>query len=202
MAKNSGIATDRYGRPKIISGKDQSLSSSLVDSAIEVAKTATNLIQNIEPPAAAFLKSLKQFDEKHPDVLVIQCSDGRYTSIVSELMQSNGIARYDVMAMPGGPALLDMASASILQSEACRAGTSFLIKGHNTRRIWLLAHSECGYYRYNLNGMPQETIAERQINDLQRAANWLRSVSKGLAIHATYITKENCIASFKSIELE
>lgn len=199
MAKDSGISTDRYGRPKIRSGRDQSLSSSLVDSAIEVAKTATSLI---ESQAAMSLKSLTRFDEKHPDVLVIQCSDGRYTSIVSELMQGNGIARYDVMAMPGGPALLDMASASILQSEACRAGTSFLIKGHNTRRIWLLAHSECGYYRYNLNGMPQDTIVGRQTNDLQRAANWLRSVSKDLEIYATYIAQEGGIASFKSIELE
>lgn len=200
MAKDSGISTDRYGRPKIRSGRDQS--SSLVDSAIEVAKAATNLIPKNEPSTATSFKSLTRFDEKHPDVLVIQCSDGRYTSIVSELMQGNGITRYDVMAMPGGPALLDMASASILQSEACRAGTSFLIKGHNTRSIWLLAHSECGYYRYNLNGMPQDTIIGRQINDLQRAANWLRSVSKDLAIYATYIAQENGIASFKSIDLE
>jgi carbonic anhydrase len=196
MFKDMSMSTDRYGRPKIKSGRDQSVVSSLVDSAIDVAKAATSLIPKNE------LSTSLKFDEKHPDVLVIQCSDGRYTSIVSELMQSNGIARYDVMAMPGGPALLDMASASILQSEACRAGTSFLIKGHNTKRIWLLAHSECGYYRYNLNGMPRDTIVGRQINDLQRAANWLHSVNKDLAIFATYITQESCVVSFKSIELE
>ena len=117
-------------------------------------------------------------------------------------MNNNGVSRYDVMAMPGGPALLDMASASILQSEACKSGTSFLVRGHKTKSIWLLAHSECGYYGYNLNGMPQNSIVERQSNDLQRAANWLRGLDKNLVVHATYISQQNGIAKFKPIELE
>lgn len=143
-----------------------------------------------------------KFEEEHPDTLVIQCSDGRYTSIVSELMKNNGVLRYDVMAMPGGPALLDMASASILQSEACKAGTSFLIKGHKTKNIWLLAHQGCGYYKYNLQGMPQHIVEERQASDLQRSANYLHSVNSDIKIYATYIVQENGLVSFKSIELE
>lgn len=180
------VEKDRYGRPKIRSGIP-----------------AANLgVQGQQVNSLDVFSTNLKFEEGHPDALVIQCSDGRYTSIVSELMKSNGIFRYDVMAMPGGPALLDMASASILQSEACKAGTAFLIKGHNTRKVWLLAHSSCGYYKYNLNGMPQSTIIERQTNDLQRAANWLLSVDKTLAVYATYITHENGAVSFKAIEIE
>jgi carbonic anhydrase len=194
MAKGDGLLTDRYGRPKIRSGNQQSVVASVVESAAEVLRSAQELV----PKERANMK----FDEAHPDVLVIQCSDGRYTSIVSELMQSNGVFRYDIMAMPGGPALLDMANASILQSEACRSGTSFLIKGHQTKRIWLLAHSGCGYYKYNLQGTPLQIIEDRQVSDLQRAASYLRSVNSNLQIYSTYIIQEKGLVKFKSIELE
>jgi hypothetical protein len=142
------------------------------------------------------------FDEAHPKSLVIQCSDGRYTNIVSELMKTHNIDRYDVLAMPGGPALLDMVSASILQSEACRSGTSFLIKGHRTNRIFLLAHAGCGYYGYSLNGMSPKSIVARQVCDLQRAASWLRGINSSLEISATYIEHDKGIAIFRGIEVE
>jgi hypothetical protein len=199
MSKESGV--DRYGRAKIRSAPPENPLVQRIKMAaddcppIDSLKRVTNDFPTGCPSTAISLK----FEEKHPDVLVIQCSDGRYTSIVSELMQSNGITRYDVMAMPGGPAL---ANASILQSEACKTGTSFLIKGHNTRKVWLLTHSECGYYKYNLNGMPRETITNRQIRDLQMAAIWLRNVNKSLEVYASYIINNNGIASFKTIEIE
>lgn len=175
---------DRYGRPIIQGSSQENLKVELV--------SAPDVVIPNPPP----------FNQEHPDTLVIQCSDGRYTEIVAHLMNVNGISRYDVMAMPGGPALLDMASASILQSEACKAGTGFLIKGHGIKRIWLLAHEGCGYYKYNLNGMPIDTIIERQASDMQRAANWLRTLNPSLVITATYITPQKGAIDFRYIPLE
>lgn len=177
---------DRYGRPII-----QSSGVSPEDLKVELISAPDVAIPNPPP-----------FNQEHPDTLVIQCSDGRYTEIVAHLMNVNGISRYDVMAMPGGPALLDMASASILQSEACKAGTGFLIKGHDTKRIWLLAHEGCGYYKSNLNGMPIDIIIERQAADMQRAANWLRTLNPSLVIMATYITPQKGMIDFRQIPLE
>jgi hypothetical protein len=192
---------NRYGRPTIRSGDPRTGSSTPENPLVQIIKKAASDCPPIDSLKRVNDLSLK-FEQEHPDTLVIQCSDGRYTNIVSELMESNGITRYDVMAMPGGPALLDMANASIVQSEACKAGTSFLIRGHNTKRVWLLAHSVCGYYKYNLNGMPQNIIIERQTRDLKTAADWLRSVNKNIEVCATYIINNNGIASFKNIELE
>jgi len=202
MGKSEGIPTDRYGRPKISSSstpREQSVTASIAESAAEVLKSSRELLSAASKPA---MPASMQFDEAHPDVLVIQCSDGRYTPIVAELMRSNGIERYDVMAMPGGPALLDMASASILQSEACKNGTSFLVKGHGINKIWLLAHAGCGYYRSNLNGMPKQSIIDRQNSDLQRAANWLRTINSSLVVSATYIEHEKGMAIFRNVEIE
>ena len=190
------IQTDSSGRPKIRSNStpEQSVVASVVESTGDVLNVAKGLIPKTQPPM--------KFDEAHPDALVIQCSDGRYTPIVAELMHSNGIERYDVMAMPGGPALLDMASASILQSEACRNGTSFLVKGHGIKKIWLLAHAGCGFYKNALNGMPSQSIIDRQNNDLQRAANWLRTINSSLIVAATYIEHTNGMAVFRNVEIE
>jgi len=182
---------DRYGRP-------------IIQGSVRPEVLKVELVSTPDDNAESVLsnKSSLKFEEQHPDTLVIQCSDGRYTEIVANLMVSAGIARYDVMAMPGGPALLDMASASILQSEACKAGTGFLIKGHGIKRIWLLAHEGCGYYKYNLNGMPSDIIMDRQASDMQRAANWLRTLDPTLTITAMYIAHQKEMASFKQIPLE
>jgi len=166
----------------------------VAEAADKVLKTSQGLIS--KGPEAM------KFDDTHPEALVIQCSDGRYTPIVAELMRSNGIERYDVMAMPGGPALLDMASASILQSEACKNGTSFLVKGHGIKKIWLLAHAGCGFYKNALNGMPSQSIIDRQNNDLQRAANWLRTINPALIVAATYIEHSNGLAIFRNVAIE
>lgn len=168
--------------------------ASVTESAYDVLNSAKGLTQKNQTPM--------KFDETHPEALVIQCSDGRYTPIVAELMRSNGIERYDVMAMPGGPALLDMASASILQSEACKNGTSFLVKGHGIKKIWLLAHAGCGFYKNALIGMPSQSIIDRQNNDLQRAANWLRTINSSLMVAATYIEHTNGFAVFRNVEIE
>ncbi|MCK9567361.1 hypothetical protein M0R72_00240 [Candidatus Pacearchaeota archaeon] len=196
-----GIQKDRYGRPRISSSDPRSVTTSVTESVLSVAEAADKVLKTSQGLISKGPEAMK-FDDTHPEALVIQCSDGRYTPIVAELMRSNGIERYDVMAMPGGPALLDMASASILQSEACKNGTSFLVKGHGIKKIWLLAHAGCGFYKNALNGMPSQSIIDRQNNDLQRAANWLRTINPALIVAATYIEHSNGLAIFRNVAIE
>jgi hypothetical protein len=79
---------DRYGRPVIRSKStpEQSVIASITESAADVLKTGlrieSGLVSKNQPIP---------FNEAHPEALVIQCSDGRYTPIVAELMRSNGI---------------------------------------------------------------------------------------------------------------
>lgn len=124
------------------------------------------------------------FVPEHPTTLTFHCSDGRFTAAVEWLMRQERVSRYDIVAMPGGPALLDMAGATILEAEASRAGMSFLIQGHRIRQAYLIAHAGCGFYDKRLAGRAPEKILERQVLDLQVAAAWLRRVHPTVAVHA------------------
>ena len=141
------------------------------------------------------------FKEEHPDTLVIHCSDGRFSKPVFELLRNTGCSRYDVMAMPGGPALLDMVGASITESEACRTGTSFLVKSHKITTIHLIAHANCGYYETRFGGMNRNALQEKQVDDMQHAAAWLRRLNSKILVLAYFASVKNGSVLFQDIEI-
>jgi hypothetical protein len=113
------------------------------------------------------------FDKKHPKALAIYCSDGRFTDAVEELVHGLGHTRLDVLCMPGGPALLDLGSASFSALEAMRTSASFLIRGHAIKHVSLIAHDGCGYYKERYRFETPEEIIKQQKDDLRIAAQWL-----------------------------
>jgi len=145
--------------------------------------------------------TLPGFKEDHPDTLVIQCSDGRFSKPIFELLRNSGCQRYDVMAMPGGPALLDMVGASIIESEACRSGTSFLVKGHKINTIHLIAHAGCGYYQYRFGGMGKVALQNKQIEDMQHAAAWLRRLDRNILVLAYFASVKNGSILFQDVTI-
>jgi hypothetical protein len=136
------------------------------------------------PVAGERTAGFGEFVSAHPVALTLHCSDGRFTEAVERLMRQEGFARYDTVAMPGGPALLDMTGANILEAEATRAGVTFLVRGHGIRHAVLVAHVGCGFYRKRLAGQPPELILQRQVHDLQVAAAWFRRVHPGVDVRA------------------
>ena len=128
------------------------------------------------------------FDKKHPQALAIYCSDGRFTDAVEELVHGLGHARLDVLTMPGGPALLDLGSASFSALEAMRTSASFLIRGHSIKHVTLIAHDGCGYYKERYRFESAEEIVKQQKDDLRTAAQWLSGSHPDLTI-AMYFAK-------------
>ncbi len=140
------------------------------------------------------------FDKKHPDALAIYCSDGRFTDAVEELLHSLGHARLDVLCMPGGPALLDLGSASFSALEAMRTSASFLIRGHSTKHAVLLSHEGCGYYKERYRFETAEEIVKQQKDDLRTAAAWLAGAHPDLKIALYYVKAEGNKIGFQPIE--
>ncbi len=134
------------------------------------------------PPNSHVVKA--PFDEKHPDTIALHCSDGRYTNAIHSLIKSYDRSRYDVMSLPGGAALLDMSSATMIEVEAARAATTFLIQGHKSANAFLVAHAGCGFYRRRYAGQTIERIKERQVRDLQAASGWLMRVHPKVNVYA------------------
>jgi hypothetical protein len=128
------------------------------------------------------------FDKKHPQALAIYCSDGRFTDAVEELVHGLGHKRLDVMTLPGGPALLDLGSASFSALEAMRTSASFLIRGHGIKHVTLIAHDGCGYYKERYRFETPEEIVKQQKDDLRTAAQWLLGAHPDVSI-ALYFAK-------------
>jgi hypothetical protein len=146
----------------------------------------------------AEIEDTSEFVDEHPKALTFHCSDGRFTEAVERLMRREGFARYDIVAMPGGPALLDMAGATILEAEATRGGVSMLIQGHGIKHAFLIAHVGCGFYKKRLAGQPPDKIVERQVRDLQVAAAWVRRVHPTVQVHAFMATIQPVTAAAKA----
>jgi hypothetical protein len=120
------------------------------------------------------------FEAHHPTALALWCSDGRFTRAVEELLESLGQPRLDTMTFPGGPALLEMTSSSLVSVENAREAASFLIKAHSIKDVVLIAHEGCGYYRARYRYESSEAMQRRQFADLRSAARWVSGTHPGV----------------------
>jgi hypothetical protein len=145
-------------------------------------------------------KSKIAFAKEHPNALAIYCSDGRFTDAVEELLHGLGHPRLDVICLPGGPALLDLGSASFSALEAMRTGASFLVRGHATKHVVLIAHEGCGYYRERYRFETPEEIVGKQHEDLRTAASWLSGSHPDLAIVCYFAKPEGGKVAFHPVD--
>jgi hypothetical protein len=159
---------------------------------VVVATTPAQEVRAKEPESAAVQDRVVNiasdpafvFQQGYSTAITLHCSDGRFTRAIEALLKSEQVERYDIVAMPGGPALLDMAGATILEAEATRAGLSFLIQSHAIQDAFLIAHAGCGFYKKRLAGQAPDKIYDRQVKDLQAAAAWIRRVFPRVNVRA------------------
>jgi carbonic anhydrase len=147
-------------------------------------------------------KVKRSFQREHPETLIIRCSDGRFTVPVADLMAHKGYQSYDTLAIPGGPALLDMSGSSISDTESVRSSTRFLIRGHHTQRVFLIAHVSCGYYQKRMTGQPDNKVLSQQIKDLQCSAAWIRRENPQIQVEAYFIYPQNGDIEFCELEID
>ncbi len=125
-------------------------------------------------------------DASHPGALALYCSDGRFTEAVEELLHSLGHPRLDTLTLPGGPGLFNIWTAGMTDSTSIATAANFLVEGHKLRRVILIAHQGCGYYRHHFGGRPATEIEKLQQDDLRLAAHAIEGMRSGLRIDAYY----------------
>lgn len=96
--------------------------------------------------------------------LVMMCSDPRYRPATEEFLRNHfKIERYDIIAVPGGP-------AAILYSAPYYYGLRPQIKLlhtlHHFRQAIAVMHDDCGYYAHRYPHTGTHVRYDRQINDL------------------------------------
>lgn len=90
----------------------------------------------------------ESWDERHPDALVIHCSDYRFRAHIKEFLTSRlDLVSFDTIAVPGGPHCLLPVDEFPRTEWAGKHWTKFLVRGHGIRRIVAIGHEGCSWFR-------------------------------------------------------
>lgn len=146
--------------------------------------------------------STEPYEETYPDALAVYCSDGRFTNPVEDLLRHLGHPRLDTMTLAGGPALFNPWLAGLSDSMAVTSCARFLIESHATKRVILIAHEGCGYYRRHYRGGSAEHVLAHQVDDLRHAARALRHAHGHVEVLAFRAAIQNARVLFTPVGTE
>jgi len=135
---------------------------------------------------------------ERPEALVICCSDGRWHGQIEEFVRSQVSQRADLMALPGGPAMLNRWTSSVEEARVAEQALAFLCKHHELSSAWLIAHQDCAYYAAKYGPLDGAYQLRRQMEDLEKGAEILRRLQPNLAIHLVFSAREGDRVVFTS----
>ena len=129
------------------------------------------------------------FDENRVGAAAVYCSDGRFGEQMDEFLhQGLWLPRYDRVAVPGGAACLADHTAACRERAALERQLAFLIEEHGLRRVVLIAHDGCAFYKTVWLGGGR-SVEERQALDLERAAQRIKLWNAGVEVEAYFARK-------------
>ncbi len=124
------------------------------------------------------------------DVLVVHCSDHRIQAGIREFLDQ-GLKleeNYDLLILPGGPQGLTLVEYLPKFAWASWRWFQYLLDHHELRRMILIAHQECGWYKeLPLHLHASSEPRERQEQDLRRARNFLLKEFPTLSVELYYV---------------
>ena len=134
-------------------------------------------------------QSSAKLNRAHTDILVVHCSDHRFQSGLRDFLD-NGLrlnGNYDLLALPGGPQCLTLVEYLPKLSWAMGKWLRFLIDAHELKRIVLIAHQDCGWYKqlpFHIFGVNDPR--QHQEDDLRRVRQALAKDFPHLQVELYY----------------
>ena len=134
-------------------------------------------------------QSSVRFEEDRIRAVALYCSDGRFGEQIDDFLH-NGLRlpRCDRLVVPGGAASLAGHFLAFREEEGLLEQLRFLIRVHDLQRVVLVAHQDCAFYTERLH-VPPPQLEARQREDLQAAAERLRSFSRSLVVDQFFARK-------------
>ena len=123
------------------------------------------------------------------ETLVVACSDHRFQAGLYEFLnlKLNLEENYDLLVIPGGPQCLTLAEYLPKFSWAGWKWFKFLVEAHELKRMILIAHQDCGWYKelpFHLHSSSDPR--KRQEEDLQRVRQALTKDFPELQVECYY----------------
>ncbi len=152
------------------------------------------------PPIEVY-RSRTPWQDKGSTVLVLACGANDFFPYLREFMEC-GLkledGTYDVLLVPGGPQFLQL--TEYLPKFAWVGGRwiRFLVERHGLRRIVVVAHNDCAWYREERlipgsllkHGDVLATAAERQKRDLVESVSTLTGSLPHVAVEGWLVAKD------------
>jgi hypothetical protein len=130
----------------------------------------------------------------------VYCSDGRFGDQCDDFLHNAlGLPRYDRLAVPGGAACLAGHFAAHREEDTLVAQLEFLISAHDLRRVVLIGHEDCAFYTTRLEMSPAG-LAERQHEDLAKAAARVRQMKQDLLVDAYLAIRQGDAIAFERVQ--
>jgi hypothetical protein len=145
-------------------------------------------------PMAVFT-SIEIWNSERIGALALYCSDGRWGEAFDEFCHKHRhLPRYDRLAVPGGPGWLVPASGADHLYQAAHEQLSLLVQVHELKRILLITHYGCAFYRERL-GKDADGCIPAQMADVEMAAETLRLWFPDVEVE-TYLAmrRGNCLS--------
>lgn len=123
------------------------------------------------------------------DVLAVYCSDHRIQAGIREFLDEslNLRANYDSLVVPGGPQCFVEVEGLPKFAWASRKWSRALIQLHSLKRLVLIAHQDCGWYRWLEDYRPSRgSVRRRQEEDLRAAGQAVRRFDPELVLDLGY----------------
>ena len=150
-----------------------------------------------------FISNIPWKEGRTTQTLVIHCSAYDFRPYFQEFITDGlKLTEYDVLAIPGGIQVLTLAYFLPKLESTVKKMISFLVEKHDLKRIILVGHHDCGWYKDFRFGPVHIDLAKRQLDDLKTVAKQLREVH-GLAIEAYYgdVTDKTGVVNFDIVSL-
>ena len=123
------------------------------------------------------------------DVLVVHCSSFRFQAGLHDFLNQglNLSGNYDLLVIPGGPQPLTLVEYLPKFSWAGWKWFRYLVEAHDLKRLILIAHEDCGWYReLPLHLHTVSDLRQRQEEDLRRAKAKLTKEFPALRVELYY----------------
>lgn len=130
-----------------------------------------------------------QIEQAQTEALAVHCSDHRFQVGLREFLDERlGLrANYDAVVVPGGPQCLVEVGALPKFAWASRKWLRMLIQAHSLRRLVLIAHQDCGWYKWLEDWQPTRgAVRQKQEDDLRAASRATSQLVSGLTIDLFY----------------
>lgn len=133
---------------------------------------------------------------RHVDTLVIHCSAFDFRPFFAEFIEQHlKLGEYDILCVPGGIQVLNVFAFATKRFSFLRKMVEFLVKKHELKRIVILGHEDCAWYRDIRFGPIHVDLTERQFKDLKSTADSLRQeLGVTIDLFFGHLTKDQQVA--------